>query len=134
MCFLFLTCDRTPISLELGLLMKLDLGVLGPLYSALRRLTDGIGFLSIVNEAIFDPMVFYIRYFESDDVDGSIVDLSDPFLPYDFATGWVHPLPQDDGRLYDKDDWYLEDLLTSDAYDPHPAINADFDHLCVACR
>lgn len=57
---------------------------------ALRRLVDDMGFLRIINASSFDPVLFFVAYYGSDEVDLSVFDLFDTFMLYNFAAGRVH--------------------------------------------
>lgn len=63
-----------------GLRMVSDLGILAPLLSALQQLIDENGFLSISNASVCDPVLSYVAYYRRDEVDWSVIDLSDHVL------------------------------------------------------
>lgn len=95
MCFLLAVRDDVLSSRALDPRMVLDLGVLVVLSSDLRQLIDDIGLSSIVEASSFDPVLSYVAYYRSEEVEWSTVDLSDPFTSYDFGAGRVHPLPEE---------------------------------------
>lgn len=57
-----------------------DLGILVPLWTALQRLIDDIGFLTIVNTSSFNLVVSSNANYRGDEVDWSFIDLCDPFM------------------------------------------------------
>lgn len=75
--------------------MASDLGVLVPLPAVLWPVIDDFGFLSIIDASSFDPMLFYIACYQTDEIEWLFLDLADRFLLYDFAPGRVNPLAQE---------------------------------------
>lgn len=62
----------------------------------------------------FDPVLFYVAYYRSDDMDQSVLDLCDLFMLYDLAAGIVHQLPWEvlPGRKHAPEHCFSDQLLS----------------------
>lgn len=97
MLFLTAACDMMLGSRALNPRVVSDLSVSVPLTSASQQLINSIGFLKFVDSSSFDPVVCYVAYYQSDEVDCSVVDIREAFVLPDFAAGRGHLLQQEGG-------------------------------------
>lgn len=91
-CFLSWANHRVLRFSALDPRMVSDLGVLVPLSSTLQQIIDDNGFLSIVNAFSFDSVLSYDVDFRSDEVDWSVIALSNQIMLYYFGAVRVHPM------------------------------------------